>query len=237
MNAAVADGSIASSNRGLVTVTAGADHAVELLLAALHRDGCVIMKNAATTEQCQALLSDLQPYSEDVGGATVGCVLARSAASWPFAAQPQLVEVVEGLLGRQLLVMGDTELAQAVAAHKGGTPTAVVDNTGSGNGTSGSGNDAAAAAPAADVDTEALPPRFPWQIHVALTIPKQSGGGPQELHRDGDLTLLDLGKRGFEHAVSTIWALDGDFTEERGATRAIPGSHVWPRVRRKLFQN
>ena len=27
--------------------------------------------------------------------------------------------------------------------------------------------------------------------------------------------------------MSTIWALDGDFTEERGATRVVPGSHDW----------
>eukprot|EP00615_Pteridomonas_danica_P011479 CAMPEP_0114328214 /NCGR_PEP_ID=MMETSP0101-20121206/260_1 /TAXON_ID=38822 ORGANISM="Pteridomonas danica, Strain PT" /NCGR_SAMPLE_ID=MMETSP0101 /ASSEMBLY_ACC=CAM_ASM_000211 /LENGTH=150 /DNA_ID=CAMNT_0001457467 /DNA_START=895 /DNA_END=1347 /DNA_ORIENTATION=- len=71
-----------------------------------------------------------------------------------------------------------------------------------------------------------------WQLQLAVTLPKQSGGLAQELHRDGDLSLLDLPHLcGVDHAVSAIWALDEDFTEARGATRICPGSHLWPRDR------
>ena len=53
--------------------------------------------------------------------------------------------------------------------------------------------------------------------------------GAQELHRDGDLSLLDLAHvAGVDHAVSVIWALDAPFTDDRGATRVCPGSHEWP---------
>eukprot|EP00729_Bicosta_minor_P009399 gene9399-27967_t len=188
---------------GLVTIDSATKNAVELMLAALNRDGCVVLSNAATDEQCEAIMNDLKPYSDDVNGATVGCVLARSAASWPVATQPQLVEVIEALLGKQVLLMSHDELADAHAEHHNSVTIPASSSAAS-------------------------------TIHVALTIPKQPGGKAQELHRDGDLSLLDIGRRGYEHAVSTIWALDGDFTEERGATRAVPGSHTWPRAREAL---
>ena len=71
---------------------------------------------------------------------------------------------------------------------------------------------------------------MPWQIHLALTIPKQAGSEAQQLHRDGELSLLNIPglTGGGEHAISVIWALDGDFTEERGTTRVVLGSHDWP---------
>ena len=31
--------------------------------------------------------------------------------------------------------------------------------------------------------------RLGWRVHVDLTIPKDPGGGRQQLHRDGDLSL------------------------------------------------
>jgi ectoine hydroxylase-related dioxygenase (phytanoyl-CoA dioxygenase family) len=33
-----------------------------------------------------------------------------------------------------------------------------------------------------------------------------------------------------DHAISCIWALDGEFSEERGTTRVVPGSHDWPKA-------
>ena len=34
-----------------------------------------------------------------------------------------------------------------------------------------------------------------------------------------------------DHAVSVIWALDGDFTDARGTTRIVLGSRHWERGR------
>ena len=34
-----------------------------------------------------------------------------------------------------------------------------------------------------------------------------------------------------DHAVSVIWALDGDFTNARGTTRIVLGSRHWERGR------
>ena len=47
---------------------------------------------------------------------------------------------------------------------------------------------------------------------AAQTIPKDDGPA-QQLHRDGDLSLLNLaGLTGGDHAISTIWALDADMS-------------------------
>ena len=93
--------------------------------------------------------------------------------------------------------------------------------------------DAAGGAAAGGCSTAGVKGRVPWQVHLALTIPKQAGGAAQELHRDGDLSLVSLaarglpegngtkrkgkgtGKQGCDHAISVIWALDADFTEVR----------------------
>jgi ectoine hydroxylase-related dioxygenase (phytanoyl-CoA dioxygenase family) len=67
-----------------------------------------------------------------------------------------------------------------------------------------------------------------WRVHVHETIPK-TNGPPQDLHRDGDLHLIELDNE-IEHAIGIIWALDGDFTDLRGTTRAVVGSRHWPRA-------
>ena len=65
-------------------------------------------------------------------------------------------------------------------------------------------------------------------IHISARIYDYIATHPY--HRDGGLSLLDF--RGeLEHAVSIIWALDGDFTPERGTTRVVPTSKDWARNR------
>ena len=64
-----------------------------------------------------------------------------------------------------------------------------------------------------------------WRVHVHETIPKDDGPA-QQLHRDGDLSLLEFDNE-LEHAIGVIWALDDDFTDERGTTRVVLGSRHW----------
>jgi hypothetical protein len=190
---------ISTCSKGLVSVDqaeVGNDEtALGFLLAALQRDGCVVLRRGVSSEICDEIEDQFRPYSEDVGGASVGSALARSKACWAMAAHSLIVAICEAVLGRQILRADENALATA-------TPESPSDAT----------------------------PRIPWQIQLALTIPKQAGGLSQQLHRDGDLSLLalaDLAK--CDHALSVIWALDGDFTEARGATRVCPGSHNWKR--------
>ena len=61
---------------------AGAPRAFERLAAALIRDGAAVIGGACSEAQCAAVVRDLQPYELEVQGQGVGCVLARSDASW-----------------------------------------------------------------------------------------------------------------------------------------------------------
>jgi ectoine hydroxylase-related dioxygenase (phytanoyl-CoA dioxygenase family) len=178
---------------GLVTIDNSAPEAFPLLLAAMVRDGCAVIKDAVSSSLCDTVMSQLQPYSEHVQGASVGCIPARSSAAWPIASHPLVLQLCESILGRQSLRMTSRQLSGVLSTSHDS---------------------------------------YSYHIHICLTIPKQAGGAAQSLHRDGDLSLLDMPTQaGVDHAISTIWALDGDFTEERGTTRVVLGSHDWPPAR------
>jgi ectoine hydroxylase-related dioxygenase (phytanoyl-CoA dioxygenase family) len=56
------------------------------------------------------------------------------------------------------------------------------------------------------------------------------GGRGQALHRDGSTYPLPRVPGGPEHYLNMMWSIV-DFTAENGATRVIPGSHLWPEGR------
>jgi hypothetical protein len=65
------------------------------------------------------------------------------------------------------------------------------------------------------------------EMNLSQAIGIEPGEKAQYLHRDETLWPF---KCPFEIMANVMWALD-DFTEENGATRLIPGSHLWPRDR------
>jgi hypothetical protein len=65
------------------------------------------------------------------------------------------------------------------------------------------------------------------ELNLTQGIGIQPGEPPQFLHRDEDIWPFP---NTFEIMANAMWAID-DFTEENGATRLIPGSHLWPRDR------
>lgn len=65
-----------------------------------------------------------------------------------------------------------------------------------------------------------------FQLHLTQAIRLDPGETAQMLHRDQLVYSPFRFPRGMECEVHTIWALT-DFTEENGATRVIPGSHLW----------
>lgn len=66
-----------------------------------------------------------------------------------------------------------------------------------------------------------------YEINLTQAIGIEPGEPAQILHRDDDIWPIS---HDGEVMLNAIWMLD-DFTEENGATRLIPGSHKWARVR------
>jgi ectoine hydroxylase-related dioxygenase (phytanoyl-CoA dioxygenase family) len=66
-----------------------------------------------------------------------------------------------------------------------------------------------------------------YQLHLTQIIDIGPEEPAQMIHRDQWAWDSFPFPTGFEVEISTIWALQ-DFTEHNGATRVVPGSHVWP---------
>jgi ectoine hydroxylase-related dioxygenase (phytanoyl-CoA dioxygenase family) len=186
---------------------------VERCLAALHRDGAVILSRAVAPELCDALYADLGPYIEanklHLGGFDSSVesrrfdgINARSPHAHPIVAHPVLLQLCQAVLGQQALDQSPAQLLDLVRP-----------------------------------DPRQPFELLPWALHLVELI--QVGPGKpdaptaaQGVHDDGGYCGYGFRKLfGITHTISTIWALS-EFTEECGATRVIRGSHRWPPGRR-----
>jgi hypothetical protein len=152
----------------------GLSGVVEMMLAALQRDGCVVLSSAVSTAVCDAIEAEIAPYKwrSRLDGRTegiTGSLLSRSRFVQYMAAHPAVVAAVEAVLGRQVLYPELMKQISNSAARSGSSEG-----------------------------------RLPWRVHVDITIPKDAHQPAQQLHRDGDLSLLDFANE-MEHAVSVIW--------------------------------
>lgn len=173
------------------------------ILAALDRDGFVIIDRAVSEATCDKVVAELEPYLDAakfgdsfLGKQTkrLGSVAARSPASWEILQHPILMQTCEAILGRQVPHMPPAEFGSWLAGHQ-------ADPLGNA--------------------------KFPFQLSLAQIIRIGSGNRAQPLHRDDTGQVIDLPQRGLYCQVSTIWALD-EFTAEKGATNVVPGSHKFP---------
>jgi hypothetical protein len=96
---------------------------IEMSLAALGRDGAVVLTDAVTADMdVEQLLRDLAPYAAaaDVqadGAKHVGALPARSSASHPMVSHPALVRLMDAIIGRQALRM-DAEGCKALTRSR-----------------------------------------------------------------------------------------------------------------------
>ncbi len=65
-----------------------------------------------------------------------------------------------------------------------------------------------------------------YQLHLTQVIEIGPGEHAQVIHRDQWAFDFFTFPSGFEVECHTMWAVS-EFTEENGATRVIPGSHMW----------
>jgi ectoine hydroxylase-related dioxygenase (phytanoyl-CoA dioxygenase family) len=176
--------------------------------AALVRDGCVIIRNAVPGATCEAIIDEMRPYCEAYRSTQdgnqakrVGCVLSRSDHSWGLAAHPFVLEVLDGVLGRQVTMHDKTAMQEQLVR--------------------------------ASYHVKRIA-QHPYQLDITQVIAVAPGGRPQSMHQDSGKHLFDF--RGMlEPSVGTIWALR-DYTATNGATRCVPGSHLWRKNRVPDFE-
>lgn len=77
-------------------------------------------------------------------------------------------------------------------------------------------------------DTILKPSCSSYHVGITQAINVGPASASQPLHRE-DL-LYPVPHPHPDFIVATMWAMD-DFTEENGATRIVPGSHLWPEDR------
>ena len=184
---------------------------VKQMIEALDRDGAVVLSGAVSPAVCGRIEAEIAPYCWQARGisATTGGPVGSDYSTGTCGS----------LLARSVAVQAMAAHPAVVAATEGVLGRQVLHP-------SLAKTLSTAAAPAASGNHG----RLGWRVHVDLTIPKDPGSGRQQLHRDGDLSLWDCDNE-CSHAVSVIWALDGDFTNARGTTRIVLGSRHWPRGR------
>ena len=97
---------------GIVSFAAGSERAddtvVESLLAALGRDGAVVL--TGLTDAAPQIAADMAPYLDKLPADSdytrrAGAVLARSAAAHDLASSPVIMRLCDAVIGRQVLRM------------------------------------------------------------------------------------------------------------------------------------
>ena len=76
---------------------------MQTMLAALSRDGAVILRNAIPLQTCEKIMRELAPYYDDSGTLASGGSSARSAAARECSLHPAMLALAEGVLGHQCL--------------------------------------------------------------------------------------------------------------------------------------
>ena len=69
-----------------------------------------------------------------------------------------------------------------------------------------------------------------YQLNIGHVLQRGPGSGDQMIHRDQDVWPRALAGTMPHRQFASVIALT-DFTEEAGATRVVPGSHLWPEDR------
>jgi hypothetical protein len=183
-------------------------------IRALRRDGAIIIDRAVTEGVCDDIKAEMQPYLDVtttgdgfLGKQTkrAGACVSRSPASWKCILHPSLMQLCEGVLGRQVLHMSRDQMQATLTPGNKQLPWQL-----------------------------SLSQLICIGPHNRQQPMHQDGWGfVLDMKGPGaGQTALDSRTGQLENEISTIWALQ-DFSAENGATTVAPGSHLWPSGRGK----
>ena len=149
---------------GLVTVQYDPSdpYLEEKCLAAMGRDGAVVLLNAVSPETCDTVIADMMPYIS--GGSfldgffgkrskRIGCLPSRSRASDPIVAHPTVMKLCDALLGRQVMRMDKADVQSLAETSR-------------------------------DEESQ-VAQQLPWTLDLTQIITLNPGAEAQVLHHDG----------------------------------------------------
>ena len=135
----------------------------EKCLAAMGRDGAVVLLNAVSPETCDTVIADMTPYID--GGSfldgffgkrskRIGCLPSRSRASDPIVAHPTVMKLCDALLGRQVMRMDKADVQSLAETSR-------------------------------DKECNPIAQQLPWTLDLTQIITLNPGAEAQVLHHDG----------------------------------------------------
>ncbi|MCY4013610.1 MAG: phytanoyl-CoA dioxygenase family protein [Gammaproteobacteria bacterium] len=193
----------------------------EAVVATLRRDGAVVVANLVAPEDMDQLTADLKFGDETkAGNDFIGGSDNRSIGA-VLHANPELCETL--LVNERVLEVADSILrpekpmaasSQPVKREK--TRLATSDD--------GCAQYLSVAAP-----PESGPYCHHYRVGASVSIEARTGGAVQVLHREMAIyePYVAHGPSTRDYILNMMWA-GSDFTIANGATRLVPGSHLWP---------
>ena len=193
----------------------------EAVVATLRRDGAVVVANLVAPEVMDELTADLA-FDDDTkaGNDFIGGSDNRSIGA-VLHANPELCETL--LVNERVLEVADSILRPEKPMAASSEPlkrekSEVVSSD------DGCRQFMSVAAP---------PDRGPYCHHyrvgASVSIQARNGGAVQLLHREMAIyePYVQHGPNTRDYILNMMWA-GSDFTVANGATRLVPGSHLWP---------
>ena len=201
-----------------------ANDPIDDIVATLNRDGAAVILNLVTPKFMDSLMAGLD-YNEStkldnefIGGED------NRAISAVLRANPELCETL--LLNERVLELADRILLpeQPMAAESTPIPACKVQTVTSDDGCEQLRSYASY--------PESGPNCHHYRVGVGVSLQVRNGGAVQALHREMVIyePYVEHGPTSRELLLNVLWA-GSDFTAENGATRLVPGSHLWPAER------
>ena len=193
----------------------------EAVVATLRRDGAAVVANLVAPETMDQLMADLRFGDETkAGNDFIGGSDNRSIGA-VLHANPKLCETL--LVNERVLEVADSVLRpeQPMAASSDPMQREKTRFATSDDG-------------CAQVLSVASPPEsgpycHHYRVGASVSIEARNGGATQVLHREMAIyePYVAHGPGSRDFILNIMWA-GSDFTVANGATRLVPGSHLWP---------